>query len=70
MIISVRIKAAGFKGRLTLGVGLGGTRNGELEPFGEVVDPIERARLLDDLVRYWTGEFQPVPVQQPRIPCG
>ena len=59
-------------GRLTLGVGLGGTRNGELEPFGEVVDPIERARLLDqgldDLVRYWAGEFQPVPVQQPRIP--
>jgi alkanesulfonate monooxygenase SsuD/methylene tetrahydromethanopterin reductase-like flavin-dependent oxidoreductase (luciferase family) len=59
-------------GRLTLGVGLGATRNGELEPFGEVVDPIERARLLDqglnDLVRYWAGEFQPVPVQQPRIP--
>jgi alkanesulfonate monooxygenase SsuD/methylene tetrahydromethanopterin reductase-like flavin-dependent oxidoreductase (luciferase family) len=59
-------------GRLTLGVGLGSTRNGELEPFGEVVDRRERARLLDqgldDLVRYWAGEFQPVPVQQPRIP--
>ena len=59
-------------GRLTFGVGLGGGRNGELEPFGEVVDPVERARLLDqgldDLVRYWAGEFQPVPVQQPRIP--
>jgi alkanesulfonate monooxygenase SsuD/methylene tetrahydromethanopterin reductase-like flavin-dependent oxidoreductase (luciferase family) len=59
-------------GRLTLGVGLGGTRNGELEPFGEVVDPRARARLLDqgldDLTRYWAGEFQPVPVQQPRIP--
>ncbi len=59
-------------GRLTLGVGLGSARNGELEPFGEVADPRERARLLDrgldDLVRYWAGEFQPVPVQQPRIP--
>ena len=59
-------------GRLTLGVGLGSTRNGELEPFGEVADRRERARLLDqgldDLVRYWAGEFQPVPVQQPRIP--
>jgi alkanesulfonate monooxygenase SsuD/methylene tetrahydromethanopterin reductase-like flavin-dependent oxidoreductase (luciferase family) len=59
-------------GRLTLGVGLGGPRNGELEPFGEVVDPRARARLLDqgldDLTRYWAGEFQPVPVQQPRIP--
>lgn len=59
-------------GRLTLGVGLGSARNGELEPFGEAVDRRERARLLDqgldDLVRYWAGEFQPVPVQQPRIP--
>jgi alkanesulfonate monooxygenase SsuD/methylene tetrahydromethanopterin reductase-like flavin-dependent oxidoreductase (luciferase family) len=59
-------------GRLTLGVGLGSARNGELEPFGEVADPRERARLLDqglsDLVRYWAGEFQPVPLQQPRIP--
>jgi alkanesulfonate monooxygenase SsuD/methylene tetrahydromethanopterin reductase-like flavin-dependent oxidoreductase (luciferase family) len=34
-------------GRLTFGVGLGSARNGELEPFGEVVDPRERARLLD-----------------------
>jgi alkanesulfonate monooxygenase SsuD/methylene tetrahydromethanopterin reductase-like flavin-dependent oxidoreductase (luciferase family) len=59
-------------GRLTFGVGLGSARNGELEPFGEVTDPRERARLLDqgldDLVRYWAGEFEPVPVQQPRIP--
>jgi alkanesulfonate monooxygenase SsuD/methylene tetrahydromethanopterin reductase-like flavin-dependent oxidoreductase (luciferase family) len=58
-------------GRLTLGVGLGSARNGELGPFGEVADPRERARLLDqglaDLTRYWAGEFQPVPVQQPRI---
>jgi alkanesulfonate monooxygenase SsuD/methylene tetrahydromethanopterin reductase-like flavin-dependent oxidoreductase (luciferase family) len=59
-------------GRFTLGVGLGSARNGELEPFGEVADPRERARLLDqgleDLARYWSGEFEPVPVQQPRIP--
>jgi len=59
-------------GRLTLGVGLGSARNGELEPFGEVADPRERARLLDqgldDLIGYWAGEFQPVPVQRPRIP--
>jgi alkanesulfonate monooxygenase SsuD/methylene tetrahydromethanopterin reductase-like flavin-dependent oxidoreductase (luciferase family) len=59
-------------GRLTLGVGLGSARNGEFEPFGEVTDPRERARLLDeglgDLARYWAGEFEPVPVQRPRIP--
>jgi alkanesulfonate monooxygenase SsuD/methylene tetrahydromethanopterin reductase-like flavin-dependent oxidoreductase (luciferase family) len=59
-------------GRLTLGVGLGSARNGELEPFGEVADPRERARLLDhgldELARYWGGEFQPVPLQSPRIP--
>jgi alkanesulfonate monooxygenase SsuD/methylene tetrahydromethanopterin reductase-like flavin-dependent oxidoreductase (luciferase family) len=59
-------------GRLTLGVGLGSARNGEFEPFGEAGDPRERARLLDqgldDLARYWAGEFEPVPVQRPRIP--
>jgi alkanesulfonate monooxygenase SsuD/methylene tetrahydromethanopterin reductase-like flavin-dependent oxidoreductase (luciferase family) len=59
-------------GRLTLGVGLGASTTGELEPFGEVTDPRERARRLDqglaDLTRYWTGDFEPVPVQQPRIP--
>src|SRR5258706_8436110 len=59
-------------GRLTLGVGLGSARNGELEPFGEVADPRERAMLLDhglaDLSRYWAGGFEPVPVQWPRIP--
>ena len=59
-------------GRLTLGVGLGSPRNGEFEPFGEVSDPRERARLLDqgldDLTRYWAGDFEPVPVQRPRIP--
>ncbi|HYZ29601.1 MAG TPA: LLM class flavin-dependent oxidoreductase [Thermoleophilaceae bacterium] len=59
-------------GRLTLGVGLGSDRNGELEPFGEVVEPRERARLLDRglerLNEFWGGEFEPTPVQRPRIP--
>ena len=59
-------------GRLTFGVGLGSNRNGEFGPLGEVDDPRERARLLDqgleDLSRYWAGDLQPVPVQQPRIP--
>jgi alkanesulfonate monooxygenase SsuD/methylene tetrahydromethanopterin reductase-like flavin-dependent oxidoreductase (luciferase family) len=59
-------------GRLTLGVGLGSDHNNELEPFGEVVDARERARLLDRglerLNTFWTGEFQPPPLQQPRIP--
>jgi alkanesulfonate monooxygenase SsuD/methylene tetrahydromethanopterin reductase-like flavin-dependent oxidoreductase (luciferase family) len=59
-------------GRLTLGVGLGSDRSGELEPFGEVVDPRERAKLLDDGLRrltgFWGGEFEPTPVQRPRIP--
>lgn len=59
-------------GRLTLGVGLGSARNGELEPFGEVADPRERALMLDqglaELTRYWAGGFEPVPVQRPRIP--
>lgn len=59
-------------GRLVFGVGLGSDNNGELEPFGEVVDARERARLLDDgldrLVEFWAGEFEPRPLQQPRIP--
>jgi alkanesulfonate monooxygenase SsuD/methylene tetrahydromethanopterin reductase-like flavin-dependent oxidoreductase (luciferase family) len=59
-------------GRLTLGVGLGSARNGEFEPFGEVADPRERAVLLDrglaELTGYWSGEFEPVPLQRPRIP--
>jgi alkanesulfonate monooxygenase SsuD/methylene tetrahydromethanopterin reductase-like flavin-dependent oxidoreductase (luciferase family) len=60
------------RGRLTLGVGLGGDRNGEFEPFGDPGDPRERARLLDDgleeLEAYWASEFKPPPVQRPRIP--
>jgi len=59
-------------GRLVFGVGLGSTNNGELEPFGEVVDPRERAKLLDDgldkLAAFWDGEFEPRPLQRPRIP--
>jgi alkanesulfonate monooxygenase SsuD/methylene tetrahydromethanopterin reductase-like flavin-dependent oxidoreductase (luciferase family) len=59
-------------GRLTLGVGLGSDRTGELEAFGEVVPARERAQLLDQglerLSAFWAGEFEPRPVQQPRIP--
>src|SRR3954449_2533843 len=59
-------------GRLVLGVGLGSDDHGELEPFGEVEDPRERERLLDTglrrLAAYWGGEFDPPPVQRPRIP--
>jgi alkanesulfonate monooxygenase SsuD/methylene tetrahydromethanopterin reductase-like flavin-dependent oxidoreductase (luciferase family) len=59
-------------GRTVFGAGLGSDNNGELEPFGEVVDPRERARLLDDglerLMQFWDGEFEPRPLQRPRIP--
>ena len=59
-------------GRLTLGVGLGSDNSGELGPFGEELDPRKRAVLLDDgldrLAAMWGGEFEPTPVQQPRIP--
>jgi alkanesulfonate monooxygenase SsuD/methylene tetrahydromethanopterin reductase-like flavin-dependent oxidoreductase (luciferase family) len=60
------------RGRLVVGVGLGSDRHGELAPFGDVAEPREQARLLDEglelLDRYWGGAFQPRPVQQPRIP--
>jgi alkanesulfonate monooxygenase SsuD/methylene tetrahydromethanopterin reductase-like flavin-dependent oxidoreductase (luciferase family) len=60
------------RGRLVLGVGLGSDRHGELGPFDEEEDPRERARLLDsgleDLTRYWGGEFDPPPVRAPHIP--
>jgi hypothetical protein len=53
-------------------VGLGGDGHGEFGPFGDSADPRERARLLDSglerLSELWAGEFQPEPVQQPRIP--
>jgi alkanesulfonate monooxygenase SsuD/methylene tetrahydromethanopterin reductase-like flavin-dependent oxidoreductase (luciferase family) len=59
-------------GRLVLGVGLGSDNHGELAPFGEVADPREQARLLDEalakLEDYWSGTFEPRPVQRPRIP--
>ncbi|HEX4829469.1 MAG TPA: LLM class flavin-dependent oxidoreductase [Trebonia sp.] len=59
-------------GRLVFGAGLGVTGNNELEPFGEVTDGRERARLLDGgldaLAAFWAGEFEPVPVQRPRPP--
>jgi alkanesulfonate monooxygenase SsuD/methylene tetrahydromethanopterin reductase-like flavin-dependent oxidoreductase (luciferase family) len=61
-------------GRLVLGVGLGSPRTGEFDPerFGEEGDPRARARLLDEglerLTSYWEGEFEPRPVQRPRIP--
>jgi alkanesulfonate monooxygenase SsuD/methylene tetrahydromethanopterin reductase-like flavin-dependent oxidoreductase (luciferase family) len=59
-------------GRLVLGVGLGGDRHGELSPFGDVADPKEQGRLLDAglerLAAYWGGEFEPPPLQRPRIP--
>jgi len=60
------------RGRLTLGVGLGSSNTAELVPYGEVVDDRERARLLDEglarLASFWSGEFEPPPVQEPRIP--
>jgi alkanesulfonate monooxygenase SsuD/methylene tetrahydromethanopterin reductase-like flavin-dependent oxidoreductase (luciferase family) len=64
------------RGRLTLGVGLGVERNDELEPFGEVVDARERARLLDrGLLRlnaFWAGEISATPkaaAPHPRVGC-
>lgn len=59
-------------GRLTFGVGIGGDHSGELSRFGEVLAPRDRATLLDDglkrLTAFWDGEFEPRPVQSPRIP--
>src|ERR1700729_3432116 len=54
-------------GRLILGVGRGGPRNGGCGPSGEVAAPRKRAGLVAEglaaLTRYWGGEFEPVPVQ-------
>jgi alkanesulfonate monooxygenase SsuD/methylene tetrahydromethanopterin reductase-like flavin-dependent oxidoreductase (luciferase family) len=61
-------------GRLVFGVGLGSDRTGEFDPdrFGEEGDARTRGLLLDQglerLLSYWGGEFEPRPVQQPRIP--
>ncbi len=62
------------RGRLVLGVGIGSDRTGEFDParFGEEPDARKRAALLDDglelLRAYWDGEFEPPPLQRPRIP--
>jgi alkanesulfonate monooxygenase SsuD/methylene tetrahydromethanopterin reductase-like flavin-dependent oxidoreductase (luciferase family) len=60
------------QGRLILGAGLGSDHHGEFEDFGETSAPRDRAELLDAglerLAEYWAGEFQPPPLQQPRIP--
>ena len=60
------------QGRLVLGAGLGGDKSEEFSRYGDETDPRERARLLDSgleaLARYWGGEMDPPPVQQPRIP--
>lgn len=60
------------RGRLVFGVGIGGDHSGELSRFGEVLAPRDRATLLDDglkrLAAFWDGEFEPRPVQEPRIP--
>jgi alkanesulfonate monooxygenase SsuD/methylene tetrahydromethanopterin reductase-like flavin-dependent oxidoreductase (luciferase family) len=49
------------EGRLVVGVGLGHDNRGELSSFsGEVLDPVERAVVLDEslevLERFWSGE--------------
>jgi alkanesulfonate monooxygenase SsuD/methylene tetrahydromethanopterin reductase-like flavin-dependent oxidoreductase (luciferase family) len=62
------------RGRLVLGVGLGSEVTPEFHPdrFGEEGDMKARARLLDEgldrLLAYWGGEFEPRPMQRPRIP--
>jgi alkanesulfonate monooxygenase SsuD/methylene tetrahydromethanopterin reductase-like flavin-dependent oxidoreductase (luciferase family) len=59
-------------GRLVLGLGIGGDRHGEFGPYGDAADPRERARMLDEaldrLGAFWAGEFEPRPLQRPRIP--
>src|SRR5438309_5269373 len=59
-------------GRLVFGAGLGSDNSGEFSKFGEEPHARARAALLDDglerLAAYWAGEFEPRPLQQPRIP--
>jgi alkanesulfonate monooxygenase SsuD/methylene tetrahydromethanopterin reductase-like flavin-dependent oxidoreductase (luciferase family) len=59
-------------GRLIFGAGLGSDNSGEFSKFGEEPDGRARAALLDEglekLAAYWAGEFEPRPLQQPRIP--
>jgi alkanesulfonate monooxygenase SsuD/methylene tetrahydromethanopterin reductase-like flavin-dependent oxidoreductase (luciferase family) len=60
------------QGRLILGDGLGANSNVELDRFDELVDARERAPRLDEglgrLTEFWAGEFEPRPIQTPRIP--
>lgn len=60
------------RGRLIFGAGLGSDNSGEFSKFGEESDSKARAQLLDagldQLARYWDGEFEPRPLQTPRIP--
>ncbi len=48
------------RGRLTLGMGLGVDSGRELSAFGEVLEPAERAKMLDEglevLTSLWSGE--------------
>jgi alkanesulfonate monooxygenase SsuD/methylene tetrahydromethanopterin reductase-like flavin-dependent oxidoreductase (luciferase family) len=57
-------------GRLVFGAGLGSDNSGEFSRFGDETDPRARAQLLDEgleeLRRYWAGEFLPAPAH--RIP--
>ncbi len=59
-------------GRLTVGVGLGNPA--DLVPFGEVVDPRERARVLDESLErldgFWRGEFNPSQFSARGFPSG
>jgi alkanesulfonate monooxygenase SsuD/methylene tetrahydromethanopterin reductase-like flavin-dependent oxidoreductase (luciferase family) len=61
-------------GRLVVGVGVGSERTEEFtsDRFGEEPDMRKRAVMLDErlelLTTYWEGEFEPRPVQAPRIP--
>ncbi|TSD93255.1 LLM class flavin-dependent oxidoreductase [Skermania sp. ID1734] len=59
-------------GRLVLGVGLGSGSIAEFDRHEAPTDIQERARSLDAgldrITRCWSGDYQPVPVQRPRIP--
>ncbi len=48
------------RGRLVMGIGLGGDPGRELSALGEEIDPVTRGRMLDEsldvLLRLWSGE--------------
>ncbi len=61
------------EGRLIFGAGLGSDSSREFQDFEPGADDTkERARRYDEslaqLADYWSGTFEPPPVQQPRIP--